>query len=329
MGNLIGCGAAALVQTFVPANDLATWGWRLPFLCSVPIGLLGLWLRRDVSESPQFQQIAAESEIARAPLLEALRENKSNIFITAGLTLMLSVGFYLPWVWLPTWLSRILPHAIPLEEALLLNTVAMAALLLLQPSVWRRFRLVRPAASDPRGQPRAGGAQLPAFSIDDARGRIDRYLRLADHCGLHINGDRHPRPAAYAELFPTRTRYSGIALGYNCTQALLGGTTPFIATWLIDTTGDVCAPAFYFLAAALLCALAGLRNDRTGRPGNCDLGALALPTAALARCTTSCCTPSNVSESVIWPCDIILSTSASGTQRTRSSSVPSGELAPD
>ena len=74
-------------------------------------------------------------------------------------------------------------------------------------------------------------------------------------------------PAAYVELFPTETRYSGIALGYNGTQAVLGGTTPFIATWLIEVTGHLRAPAFYFLAAAALCGVAALcMTERSGQP---------------------------------------------------------------
>ena len=73
-------------------------------------------------------------------------------------------------------------------------------------------------------------------------------------------------PAAYVGLLPP-IAYSGIALGYNGTQALLGGTTPFLATWLIEVTGHVRAPAFYFLAAAAVCGVAALcMPEPSGQP---------------------------------------------------------------
>jgi MHS family proline/betaine transporter-like MFS transporter len=265
-GNLLGSGTAALVVTFVPPEDLATWGWRVPFLCGVAIGAVGLWLRLGVSESPQFQKAAAQGEVVRVPLLLALRRDRRAILITAGLTLMLSVGFYLPWIWLPTWMSRIIPHRLPLSQALTVNTLAMAVLLALGP--------VFGAVSDRLGRRPvilAGCAALtllayPLFvllatgrELADLQGQLVVALFSAMVAGV--------APAAYVELFPTETRYSGIALGYNGTQALLGGTTPFLATWLIDVTGHVRAPAFYFLAAALLCGLAAFcMTERSRQP---------------------------------------------------------------
>jgi MHS family proline/betaine transporter-like MFS transporter len=74
-----------------------------------------------------------------------------------------------------------------------------------------------------------------------------------------------PAAAAFVELFPTQTRYSGIALAYNGTLAVFGGTTPFVATWLIDETGYALAPAFYLATAALCSGVAvWWMKDRTG-----------------------------------------------------------------
>ena len=74
-------------------------------------------------------------------------------------------------------------------------------------------------------------------------------------------------PAAFVEMFPTRTRYSGIAIGYNGTQALVGGTTPWVATWLIEVTGYNLAPAFYLLTAAVITLMVALRlQDRYDQP---------------------------------------------------------------
>jgi MHS family proline/betaine transporter-like MFS transporter len=81
-------------------------------------------------------------------------------------------------------------------------------------------------------------------------------------CAALING---PSSAAFVELFPTQTRYSGIAFAYNGSQAVLGGTTPFVATYLIQLTGQPLAPAFYLLATVVLCGIAAASmQDRTG-----------------------------------------------------------------
>jgi MHS family proline/betaine transporter-like MFS transporter len=73
--------------------------------------------------------------------------------------------------------------------------------------------------------------------------------------------------AAFVELFPTRTRYSGLALSYNLAVAICGGTTPLVATWLVNVTGSTLAPAFYLMAAALGTTLAALAMpERSGLP---------------------------------------------------------------
>jgi MHS family proline/betaine transporter-like MFS transporter len=258
-------GEGTVGMAFTP-QSLASWGWRVPFLCGILVGVVGLWIRHGVSESPQFKQAAAAGEVVQMPLMLALRRNRRAILITAGLTLMLSVGYYLPWVWLPTWMSRILPHPLPLSQALTINTLAMGVLLALSP--------IFGALSDRAGRRAviiSGCVTLavlayPLFVLlsqgtesADLIGLLVIALFAAMVCGA--------APAAYVELFPTETRYSGMALGYNGTQAVLGGTTPFIATWLIDVTGHLRAPAFLFLAAAAVCGLAALcMTERSGQP---------------------------------------------------------------
>jgi MHS family proline/betaine transporter-like MFS transporter len=219
-----------------------------------------------VSESPQFQKAAAAGEVVAVPLRLALRRDWRAILVTVGLTMMLSVAFYLPWIWLPTWVSSINTPHLPLSRALTLNTVAMAVMLALVP--------VAGALSDWVGRRPPiliGCAALvvlayPLFVLLSAGtegGDLVALLLIAVFTALGGGG----LPATYVELFPTETRYSGIALGYNGTQALFGGTTPLIATWLIEVTGHVRAPAFYLLGGAVVCAVAALcMTDRSGQP---------------------------------------------------------------
>src|SRR5262249_38802943 len=146
------------------------------------------------------------------------------------------------------------------------NTCAMGVMIALTP--------LAGALSDRLGRRRViltGCAALavltyPLFvllSSGRASAALEAQLVIAV-CAALINA---PAPAAFVELFPTQTRYSGIALAYNGTLALLGGTTPLVATWLIDETGYARAPAFYMLAAAVLSGVAAWwMTDRTGQP---------------------------------------------------------------
>jgi MFS transporter, MHS family, proline/betaine transporter len=266
LGNLLGCGVAALTVHLVPADDLHTWGWRVPFVGGLVVGLVGMWLRRGVAETPCFQEATRAGERAAMPLLESVRRDRLPMVLTAGLAMMLSVGFYLPWLWVPTWLATINTPSMPLARALAINTGAMAVMILLTP--------LGGALSDRLGRKAVMGVASSALALLAyplflwlAHGTLESVLQaqlvLAVLSAL-VNG---PAPAAFVELFPTRTRYSGIALAYNGTLALLGGTTPLIATWLIQATGWNLAPAFFLLAAAAVTCLAVLSmKERAGQP---------------------------------------------------------------
>jgi MHS family proline/betaine transporter-like MFS transporter len=260
-GVLIGSAVAALVTRTLPHVALLAWGWRVPFLCGSLVGLAGLWLRRGIAESPRFSE---ETEVARSPVTEALRRDTRAILGTFGLASLMAVGFYLPFVWLSTWMAHI--NRPPLDDALTVNTIALAA-----------FTALIPAGgmlSDRLGRKPVLVAGAGAFLVLTyplflllSRGTFASALgaQLAFAvCGALFIGTC---PAAFVEMFPTRTRYSGIAIGYNLAQAILGGTTPLIATWLIRATGNDRAPAFYLMIAAAVAGTVALTmEDRSGQP---------------------------------------------------------------
>jgi MFS transporter, MHS family, proline/betaine transporter len=259
-GTLLGSVVAAMVNASLPHQ----WGWRVPFCCGIVVGLAGLWLRRDISESPDFVKAAREGVLARSPALEALRHDRGAVLQTFGLGILMSVGFYMPFVWLPTWLGHL--REPPLPGALTSNAITLAALAALLPiGGW---------LSDRMGRRRTlcFGAiahlviAVPLFTILEHGAYASA---LAAQVGLAVAAAIYfgPCPAAFVELFPTRTRYSGVAMGYNAAQALCGGTAPLIATWLVHATGTVQSAAIYLMAAAAASLAAALGMiDRAGRP---------------------------------------------------------------
>jgi MHS family proline/betaine transporter-like MFS transporter len=266
LGTLFGSGTAALLSRLLPNEQLQAWGWRLPFVGGILIGVVGLWLRLGIEESPSFVRLQKTGNLAGNPVVEAVRQDRGPIAITLGLAGVLSVGFYVPFMWLPTWLSRI--NQPPLDEGLALTatTYSLAALLVLTPltglvsdRVGRRPMIFATALS-------YALLSYPLF-LFMSRGTYAAALLgglVFAACNSPFSGCM---AATMVELFPTRTRYSGMAIAYNVGMAVLGGTAPLVATGLIGLTQDVLSPAYYLVAASVLTGVAGLFvTPRHGRP---------------------------------------------------------------
>jgi MHS family proline/betaine transporter-like MFS transporter len=266
VGGLAGAALAAVLTRVLTAEQVTDWGWRLPFLLSLPGGLASWWLRQSIAESPRFTEVSDAGRVARMPLRESLRSDRAAFLTVGGLSLLASIGFYLPWVWLVTWLDDINQPQLPPWEALTSNTLAGAVLIVLTPLCG--------ALSDRLGRKPvilAGSVgylvlSYPMFVLMSQgtftaalTGQLVSAVLSALYSGASL--------AAFVELFPTRTRYSGLALGYNLAVAVCGGTTPLVATWLVNVTGSTVAPAFYLMAAALGTTLAALAMpERADQP---------------------------------------------------------------
>jgi len=257
LGMLLGSGTAALLTGILTEQQVSAWGWRLPFLSGFLIGLVGLWLRLGVEESPSFVLLRKSGNVAPNPIAETLRNDRGTIAITLGLAALSSVGYYLPFVWMPTWLSQInQPHLLQ-SQALWANTIAILALLVLTP--------LTALVSDRVGR-------KPMFLIAAAG-----YAVLSYPVFWMMSGGRYSSAvlgglvfascdglfsgcmgATMVELFPTRTRYSGVAIGYNVGQAVLGGTAPLVGTALVEVTGNDLAPTFYLIVCAIIAGVAAL-----------------------------------------------------------------------
>src|SRR5262249_11555492 len=133
LGSLLGCGAAALCTRLLAEDQLMSWGWRVPFWAGLLIGALGLWLRLGVEESPGFTHIDKSGSFSQKHILDAFRHDGRAIGMTVGLSALLAVGFYLPFVWLPTWLSHTIRRPMSEDQALICNVIALSALLVLTP----------------------------------------------------------------------------------------------------------------------------------------------------------------------------------------------------
>jgi MHS family proline/betaine transporter-like MFS transporter len=243
LGILLGSATGALLATLMSAEDLETWGWRIPFIFGLVIGLAGIVLRRhvDLAAKP-----TADTE---NPLLETLRTQRKVVLQILALTAAHSIPFYLLFVYIVSWLELV--DGMPPEKSLVINTVSMIAMIPTQ--------LVAASISDRIGRkPVLIAASIAAivFSVPLFHGMYQQStmeIQLSQLCFALIAGTYFGvMPAFMVELPPVQVRSTAIALGYNLTAGIFGGFTPFAAAWLIHRTRDDISPAYILMAAAAI-----------------------------------------------------------------------------
>ena len=247
-GLLLASAVVAVTWTVLSTEQVHAWGWRLPFLGGIVIGGVGWWMRQGLLETPAFRQIAEAGKTSAAPVVTVLHEHWRRVLEVAGMGVLAAVGFYTLFAWMPTYLTHIVRP--PVAHAALINTAAIVVLSAVIPMAgWVADRVGYRRVLLGAGLVYAA-AVVPLFRVIDTGGVVSVATAIFALSVVHAfsNG---PIPAALTDLLPAHLRYSGIALGYNLAFAIFGGTAPLVATWLIRSTGNLAAPAWYILAAAL------------------------------------------------------------------------------
>jgi len=255
-GTLLGSAAGAIVNAVLPPEAVMAYGWRIPFLLGLLVGLGGLGIRRHYVE--RVPHLAP----AKAPLIEAFTDHWRTMVHLIALAAAISVGFYTTFVYSSTWLHEV--ANVPANTALGINTVVMALLLLMIPFAG--------IASDRLGRRRvlswaAGTLALLAYPLMAlmATGRPGSIFGGQVGLGLLVGLNGATLPAVMAELAPWRVRCTVLSVGYNVALAILGGTTPMVAEWLVARTHASLAPAVYLSIAAAVTFIGALFLPRTAR----------------------------------------------------------------
>lgn len=255
-GVMLGSLVATILHKLLSDASMHAWGWRLPFLLGFLVAGFGIWMRNGLVESPDFERQKRTGQIEKSPVYEAIKTMPGRIFHVFALVLVMGGGFYMLFVWWPTYLTRIIPH--PVSHALAVNTISMLAFMVMIPimgllsDLWGRRTVLMLAT---------GSLVLFSYPLFVFTNHATFVSALTCQLlfALFFSGIQGTIPATVVEMFPARTRFSAIAIGYNISLALFGGTTPLISTWLIARTDhDVLAPAFYLMAMALVSFTAAL-----------------------------------------------------------------------
>ncbi|TCC11499.1 MFS transporter [Kribbella soli] len=256
LGLLAGAGLAAILATTLSKEALSDWGWRVPFLVALPLGLVALWLRLKLDETPSFARVqeqprpAPTGEVAKAI---ALGIGRLMGWSAAGYTFLVVMPSYLQ-----ATLNATFQQA--LVATVLANTGFAVSIL---PAGWLSDRIGRRPVM-------VTGAALvvvlafPLMNLlqDKESGNAGKGIAVFV-AGLVVGLMAGPGPAMLAEMFPTRARYTGLGLAYSLSNAVFSGSAGLIITELIKRTKNVDIPAWYVVVtcAVSVIALLTLRGD--------------------------------------------------------------------
>ncbi|MDX1804813.1 MAG: MFS transporter [Alcanivorax sp.] len=264
VGMLLGAGAATLTTNIYDSAAVNDWAWRLPFLFGGILGLAMFLVRRNMPPSSMFHEHQKQHEDS-SPLRQVLTNNRRELLVALLFASGYGVFFYLPLVYLPTWLES--QTGMPIATALQINTVGTATLLVLVPLMgWVSDHLLRRRSllllafgttvvlAWPLFRLAMDGSWLAALSA-----QLIFCLLIAIPLGA--------APATFVELFPLSDRLTGYSIAYNLGLGVVGGTAPMIAVWLIETSGHSLAPALYLSLQAAVSLLAAFAlRDRSREP---------------------------------------------------------------
>jgi metabolite-proton symporter len=254
---------AILAFSALSGDGFLTWGWRIPFLLSILLVGIGLWIRLGILETPTFQKLLTEQKIERAPIVEVIKKQPREIVLSALLRMAEQAPFYI----FTAFVFAYATGTLKMSRDFVLTAVLAASLL--------------------------SFVSIPLFGhISDRIGRRNMYLIGAAVTGLFgflyfgmldtaiasavfvaivlslIPHDMQygPQAALIAEAFTPRLRYSGASLGYQLASVIAGGPAPLIAAWLFKEYGSGYAIAIYIALCSVISLIAaGFMPDYTGK----------------------------------------------------------------
>jgi len=236
-GVLLGSAVGAVVTTVLDSASVDSWGWRLPFILGISVGLCGLYIRRQLIEDAKPQR---RTPPVTSPVLEAFRTEWRTIVRLIGLNAAYAVGFYLCFVYITTYLRQ--TDHVSASKALDINTIAIAVLLLLIP--------LAGVLSDRLGRKpvmlaATGGLFVLAWPLFWMMHHPDTSVILLGQLSFAVlvAGFAGVSPAAMVELVPDRLRCTVLSVGYNLGFGILGGLTPMVAVYTITRSHDDLSPA--------------------------------------------------------------------------------------
>lgn len=254
IGTLSGYIAAsimiAVLTFFLTDEQMASFGWRIPFLLGLFLGLFGLYLRRKLEESPVFENdVATQPERDNINFLQIIRFYYKDIFVCFVAVVFFNVTNYMVTAYLPTYL----------EQVIKLDATTTSVLITCVMAIMIPLALMFGKLADKIGEKKVfliGTGGLTLFSI------IAFMLLYSQSfvvivigifiLGFFLSTYEATMPGSLPTMFYSHIRYRTLSVTFNISVSIFGGTTPLVATWLVTKTGDPLAPAYYLTAISVI-----------------------------------------------------------------------------
>jgi MFS family permease len=254
---------AVLAFSAISGDQFLTWGWRIPFLLSIIMVGIGLWIRLGILETPVFRKVLAEDRVVRAPVWEALKRQPKQIALTALVRMPEQAPGYIVATFIFTYGTTVLGAS----RDFLLSAILVQAVLGFTWVVFAGY------LSDHVGRKRMYmiGAVISGLWGFVYFGMLDTKVPWLIFLGVALSlvpimNLYGPQAALIAESFSPRLRYSGTSLGYQLASIIAGGPSPFIATWLFATYHSSLPIALYIMVCGVIGLIAAaMLTDYTNK----------------------------------------------------------------
>lgn len=258
LGLILGALVANGMTLILGSETMLAYGWRIPFLVAGPLGLIALFIRLKLEDSPEFLSLSASGNQSKAPLREALQWKRPIIQVFAFITLHASI-FYLVLTFASTYMGDTLGFNDSVRFWYVISAGVIAAALM---PLGGKF-------TDKYGRVPflivvgiAATVSMVWFFLAAPNATPASFFAPLMACAATFGLYASSTYALMSELLPTRIRSTGIALAYNLPVAIFGGSAPFIASAMINATGNITSPWIFFVGTGVV-SLIGLLTIRS------------------------------------------------------------------
>lgn len=261
---------AYALESSLSSASMIEWGWRIPFLIAAPVGLIGVYLRVNLHETPAFTALEGRHEVAHAPLAETLKSQSGNMLKLGAFISVTALSFYTFTTYFATYL-QVAGH-LSRGASLLVTVLALCFAAALCPLAGLFSDLVGRRMTIATTGIFIIASVYPAFSLGGSGVMLQSLLGVALLAvGAVLSGV--VTAPLMSEVFATKTRYTASAITYNVAYTIFGGTAPLVATWLIASTGTNLSPAYYLIAVSIFAMIGGLSLRETSKTALEEAGA--------------------------------------------------------